>query len=269
MDAQAAFLTEHPTVGQPGADATCGQPDTVGSAAVDRVTRRAKKTGKRHSLRSLAPNWREIIFAAISSDRLRLAVAVLSATGCRPSELERGVIVQVLSDGQLRLGICGTKVDEAIGRGQPRRALWVDPASPWGNFLRQAAGRLPTGKMIVTYDAEGVSQRLREKSKEIWPRRKTLISAYSYRHYIAMSLKESGASADLIARVLGHASDFAQTAYGRAGANKSSAGKHGVIEAKVANAVRHSPKTDRLLRLSDREAAKLSADLPARGSGTS
>ena len=178
----------------------------------------AKNLGKskRYTLSKLDPEWREKIFSSIKSERLRLGVAVLTASGCRPDELERGVIVR-FHEGHLDIGIHGSKVNEAMGRGQALRLLRVDTSTPWGSYLQEAALHAENS-MLIRYDAGGISQRLREKSRELWPRRKALVSAYCYRHFIAKSMKESGESPDKIASTLGHATDFSQTAYGRAGA---------------------------------------------------
>ena len=205
------------------------------------------KRSKRYGLSKLDPCWREKIFESVHSDRLKLAVSVLSATGCRPSELERGVVVRS-SSGQLHFGIQGSKCDSKTGRGQPVRVLVVENATIWGQYLDQQLVTQPDQAMLVKYDAGGISQRLREKSREIWPRRKTLISAYSYRHFLGKSLKESSVGADVIASVLGHATDYSQTVYGRAGGGKRSAGQHGIVHARASNPIRHSPKTDRLAR---------------------
>ena len=70
---------------------------------MDKLVTKNKKS-KRYSLLKLAPNWREIIFASVKSVRLKLAVAVISASGCRPIEIEKGVAVR-LRDGVLSIGI--------------------------------------------------------------------------------------------------------------------------------------------------------------------
>jgi integrase len=211
------------------------------------------KQSKRYTLNKLAPNWRETMFQSIKSERLKLAVAVLSATGCRPSELEMGVAVR-LRDGVLSIGIQGSKVDQQTGRGQPLRLLEIDSITPWGSYLMQWVSNAEGGAIVVQYDAEGVSQRLREKSRELWPRRKSLVSAYSYRHFIGKSMKESGEIPDKIAATLGHASDFSQHVYGRAGGGKKIAGKHGIVAAAASNPIRHSSKIEKLSKLITRMA---------------
>ena len=202
-----------------------------------------RKLSKRYSLAKLPVGWREKIFFSIHSEFLKLAVAVLSATGCRPSEIERGVKVRMFH-GHLTIGIEGAKVDLKSGRGQPMRVLVVDSTTPWGSYLSQyiAAHNI----VVIRYDAGGISQRLREKSRELWPRRKSLISAYTYRHFVGKSMKESGEPPEKIASTLGHATDYAQTMYGRAGGARKSSGQHGVQVARATNAIRHSKKTDRL-----------------------
>ena len=216
------------------------------AAAMESVKIRPRLS-KRHSLSKLATGWREAIFSAIKSARLKLAVAVLSASGCRPSELENGVLVGLGADGLLRIGIVGVKVNETMGRGQRHRGVVVNSGTPWGAYLREHV--INEGKSVtITYDAGGISERLREKSRELWPRRKALVSAYSYRHFIGRALKESGTAPETIAKVLGHATDYAQNAYGRVRITKRGNGEHGILEAKATNPVRHSKKTDRLER---------------------
>ncbi|MDE2259076.1 MAG: site-specific integrase [Betaproteobacteria bacterium] len=206
------------------------------------------KQSKKYGLGKLAQDWRERIFESIHSERLKAAVAVLSATGCRPAELEMGVIVR-LKDETLQLGIRGAKIDPEKGRGQPLRLLVVDRTTPWGRHLEKLVLDSPGQTITVAYDAGGISQRLREKSRELWPRRKSLVSAYCYRHFLGKSMRESGESAEKIAFALGHASDLSQLSYGRAGGGRKLLGQHGILAATATNPVRHSAKLDRLAKM--------------------
>jgi integrase len=218
---------------------------------------RKLKQSKRYALPKLAIDWREKIFDSLHSEHLKLAIAVLTASGCRPSELERGVAVSV-KEGELTLGIQGSKVDEITRRGQPLRVLFLDSKTPWGAFLQQKIIDNAGQPMLVKYDAGGISQRLREKSREIWPRRSALISAYCYRHFIGKSMKESGMPVDKIASTLGHASDYSQMVYGRRGGGKKSAGQHGIQNAIAAIPIRHSIKTDRSKQFQSTQHSKTS-----------
>jgi integrase len=170
--------------------------------------------------------------------------------------LERGVVVQIKA-GQLYIGIHGSKVDEATGRGQPLRLVQIDTQNPWGEFLFDQASKSERNGIIVTYDAGSISQRLREKSKMLWPKKRPLVSAYTYRHFIAKSMKESCVSAEIIAKTLGHASDYSATAYGRTGAGKKCAGMHGIITANATNPIRHSPKSERIEKLKSKKSSKV------------
>ena len=96
------------------------------------ATIKKHRLSKRHTLGRLAVGWRESIFNSIRSERLKLAVAVISATGCRPSELELGVLVRYTQDGRLRVGIQGTKVDAEMRRGQPLRLVFICGDTLWG-----------------------------------------------------------------------------------------------------------------------------------------
>lgn len=109
---------------------------------------------KRYGLSKLDPQWREKIFASLHSQRLKLAVAVLSCSGCRPAELERGVIVR-FHNNQLQLGIYGSKVDAQTGRGQPVRLLVVDQSRTWAQFLISELCRHESRHMTIKYDAGG------------------------------------------------------------------------------------------------------------------
>jgi len=213
------------------------------------------KRSKRYGLNSLPLDWREQIFSTILSKRLKLAVAVLGVTGCRPVELEQGVRIRIVK-GNLVIKILGAKVDLATGRGQPVRHLIVDNTTQSGMYLFNHLKNIPSHAADIKYDAGAVSERLREKSRKLWPRRKYLVSAYTYRHYIGKSLKEAGETVQKIACTLGHASDFSQTVYGRAGGAKRSAGGHGIIHASASNDVRHSAKSDRLNRFTQNKAPK-------------
>lgn len=216
------------------------------------------KNSKRYGLNKLDPQWREIIFASIKSARFKLAVAVLTASGCRPIELESGVVVHLV-DGHIQIGIHGAKVNVTTRRGQPLRLLRIDSSTPWGEYLREHLLRAGGNLIMVRYDAGSLSQRLREKSKVLWPRQKTLISGYSYRHFLGKAMKESGESPIKIASTLGHASDYSQTCYGRAGGGKRSAGQHGVVSAVATYPIRHSTKCEKISRMITSAALKIDA----------
>jgi integrase len=214
-----------------------------------------KKQSKKYGLTRLAVGWRAQLLASVASVKLKTAVAILSATGCRPSELERGVVVQLKSE-KLYIGIHGSKVDEEKGRGQLHRLIQIDTQNPWGQFLLNQATNSEQNGFVASYDAGSISQRLREKSKLLWPKRRPLISAYTYRHFLTKSMKESGESAEMIAKMLGHASDYSATVYGRAGGGKKCANQHGIISAEASNPIRHSPKSEKIAQLISKRSLK-------------
>lgn len=218
-----------------------------------------KKMSKRYGLGKLDQMWREKIFSSIKSEHFKRAVAVLSSTGCRPAELQVGVVVHIVEDDRLQIGIRGAKVNLQTKRGQPLRLLQIDIHTPWGAYLRDQVLRSESNMIIVSYNAASVSQRLREKSRVLWPRQKTLVSGYSYRHFLGKSLKESGEDPIKIASTLGHATDYSQSSYGRAGGGKRSAGQHGVVAAVATNPIRHSSKCDKLSKLISSAALKFDA----------
>ena len=217
------------------------------------------KLSKRYGLSKIDPFFREKIFASIQSERFKLAVAVLAATGCRPAEIELGVAIGI-RDGFLTIGILGVKVDPLTKRGQPKRLISIDSDTPWGSYLSEQVSNSDNKGLVVSYNKDSLSQRIREKSKSIWPRQKSLVSAYSFRHFVGKSMKESGEDVNKIAATLGHASDYSQSAYGRAGGKKRSNGKHGILKASASNPIRHSPKTNKLSNMIIRQTLSASTE---------
>jgi hypothetical protein len=69
-------------------------------------------------------------------------------------------------------------------------------------------------------------------------------------------MKESGASPEMIAKMLGHASDYSATVYGRAGGGKKCADQHGIISAEASNPIRHSPKSEKIAQLISKRSLK-------------
>jgi integrase len=218
---------------------------------------------KRRFTAALPRGWRDTIFNAIppGNERLRDAIAVLHLSGCRPAELAKGVEVELVAgenvqENMLVLRIEGSKVGaikdqtgKVNQRGQPYRELLVRIDGPSAIHLAERVKHL--GIMEVRHHRKAISSRIGELSKIIFPRKLERVSAYCFRHQFSADLKSADVERDTIATALGHLSDYSAGAYGR----RTRGGKNGntIFESPIVNAVatkpiKHSAKTDRLLR---------------------
>ncbi len=216
---------------------------------------------KRRLTARLPSNWRQLVWDSLPpSRRLRSAVAVLQLSGCRPEELQKGVIVRFepAVEGYpigLELTILGAKVGrirDSKGiehdRGQERRSILVSLDSPAAQHLLDefdVAMKSGAEYLHVSYHRKSLSNRLSEVSRIVFPRRREHISAYCYRHQITSDHKAAGVARETIAAMLGQLSDYSQGSYGRP-RNGRSATQPLVLGAFATNPVKRSKKTDRL-----------------------
>jgi integrase len=178
---------------------------------------RSKKTSKRQSLAGTPDDVDERVAAHLRSNA-RPSGLVLMVSGCRPLELERGVLVELDSAGMLQVSIQGAKVTEKAGH--PWRVLTASPkrskiAAELHQLVTKAGGRLI------------VKRKRRRLHRDIQGAAKTAgfsgLSPYSFRHLIAARLKKAvvgskSLSPDqqkiLIAKMLGHSATKTQGTYG-------------------------------------------------------
>ncbi len=173
-----------------------------------------KSNGKRKGLGSLPADWQKQIWEALpKKSTYRLAIAVLSCSGCRPSELEKGVHVYKDNEGNLILEILGSKTYKGT-HGQQERVLIIEPTTPEAKFLLSELSHCVENKIEVKISSgKNLSEAVRRHSKHTWPRRKYIVSPYSYRHQFGADLKEY-LTPEEIAQALGHSVDRTQQFYG-------------------------------------------------------
>lgn len=214
---------------------------------------------KRAMTGRLPSNWRQQVWAAIPAFNLALrsAVAVLELTGCRPCELEKGVTITLENDPELGtvlvfriLGGKVGKIPDCNGdlhdRGQPERHLAVPLASEVAHYIAERI--VPLGELVIRYHRKSISNRVSEISRQLFPRRREHLSAYCYRHAFGTALKDTVADGKVRAAALGHLSDYSQGKYGRPSRNGKGTQQPPILDAFGSRPVKHSPKTDRLLR---------------------
>lgn len=187
------------------------------------------KTKNKRKLTALAKDFREKILdyavnAHIENNaKWHLPLCVLYATGCRPVELVKGVSVKYNDeDKTLRFVIKGAKINDKLQRGIALRTVKIKVVDENNEFLNWSKPLIEEIQKqnvdhieVKTTSANAFSGYIHKASKKLWPRRSEHVSAYSFRHAVAKSLKDSGADPVKIASVLGHASTRSQLSYGR------------------------------------------------------
>ena len=156
-------------------------------------------------------DWRAKLFAQITPKHQH-AAALCALTGARPSEIARGIRVELIndSDGQrLIITIAGSKL--TTNSGQPERTIRVKLDTKEARHLAQYAAHNPL--YVVTHPANLCAAFIKA-GRAAFPLLRETVTPYVLRHALASDLKAAGVSPDAIAQVLGHQASESQQAYG-------------------------------------------------------
>nr|MDA3877149.1 site-specific integrase [Halothiobacillus sp.] len=172
---------------------------------------RAGAGSKRKSLKHTPHDWRAKLFNACKKADKPLIMAL--AFGARPEELRKGVKVDFLEDGAIRLTIRGAKITDHSG--QPERVVTVN--TPTFILGKEVAPEI--GSITVTSDSgQAFQKRLTRLAKKLGFEG---VTAYSFRHNFAADLKKMGMDTGQIAQALGQQSEKTQRQYGHASQSKA------------------------------------------------
>ena len=201
----------------------------------EKMTSFSKKTGLGKLVK--IENWEKKLFEKCSSKHQNaLAVSLLS--GCRPAEIESGVVIKRDDSGNLILTIRGAKLSEI--RGQETRELSISPDHFAAKHL---LAQIENGQeMVISSNAKCMSDAVRQAGKRAFPRLRVGVSPYSIRHAVASQLKASGIDADAVAMTLGHAATASQSAYGRAHYSGAGGSPLAIVGVSASRAVRDTAK---------------------------
>lgn len=202
--------------------------ESVRAAALPLEGRSDRHT-KRQDMAGLPPNWRELVIARMPS--YRPATLAAAVTGCRPAELVDGVELSIV-DGMLVALIRGAKVDVASGKGQEwRRLEWpLDHASAMVRELAFATAEAGGTLKVTIKSASNFSKSVSNAAAREWPKRRTTLTPYCFRHQVAADMKADGQlGSGEISAALGHLSDTTKSTYGHANMSKG----RGVAPARV------------------------------------
>jgi len=186
---------------------------------------RALRNSKRRALRGLPADWRVQLCKRGRAGRYGAALLVAALTGCRPSELEKGIKVWLARDattGQthVHLEIVGAKVKRE--QGQPLRRLTYVTEEPHP-LLSMLIGLLPAKAddptIIGVESAMNFSAEVQRLAAGLWPLHRQTVTAYCLRHQWAADAKRHGDAA-AVSQGLGHLSPKTQRVYGTASQGK-------------------------------------------------
>ncbi|MNX70534.1 hypothetical protein D3C86_1017960 [compost metagenome] len=202
------------------------------------IQTRRRRVSKRQALQGLRADWREKICRRSENGKYGFAMLVAALTGCRPAELERGVVVWESHGSaeidQINFRIEGVKVNE--GQGQPHRCISYrsDDPHPLVRAIRQQLGsRCDKSPFRVQIEkAVNFTVEVRRLAQNLWPTHPYSVTAYCFRHQWAADLKRTH-SANSVSKGLGHISAKTRRYYGQAGQSKGS-----VLHPVVVNAER-------------------------------
>lgn len=172
-----------------------------------------RSNSKRRGLGRLPIDWCAVFWESFpASSPYRLALAVLIASGCRPSELAQGVVVKIDGDGNLLIAIRGSKTHEGK-YGQEFRELTIVPESEEARFLLKSVEVAQGTLSVAVKNAKALCEVVRRHSKKLWPRRNYVVSPYSFRHQFSADLKNDNERGE-VAMALGHSTCKTQKYYG-------------------------------------------------------
>lgn len=171
-----------------------------------------KKKSKKNALHKLPKKWREQLINYNPNSKYRMALLTAALTGCRPSELEKGIRVYI-SDNHVNFLIEGAKVDE--NKGQPIRTISYHLSSS-NELLHSLIKEFPTQQHVFNVSitkAINFTLEIRRIAKKIWPEHQEPITAYCFRHQFASDLKKTHSGED-VSRALGHSTNKTRKRYG-------------------------------------------------------
>lgn len=229
-------------------------------------------------MKFLTDDWADQIWSAASARnggkgaKWLPALAAIAVTGVRPASLEKGIEFSFSRNKEGAIFLVahyyGAKIlkndDGTAKRGQEEvKIKWqIKPsinASHRPKELEEIiklVSATPNNLLVINYDAEAISTRIRELSKEIWPRKNYHVSGVCYRELFASESKNSGVSAEDLAMAMGHISAESQ---GKYASNNNMRGSDFINPNKTFTSVKASTKVKSLDRSPKNSMARFKA----------
>ena len=156
-------------------------------------------------------DWHSKLFEQVTPKHQN-AAALCFLTGVRPSEIARGVRIELSrsADGdRLVITIAGSKITG--NSGQPERVIRVKIDSAEARHLAETAEHEP---FIVVTSPANLCAAMIKAGRLAFPSLQETVTPYVLRHSLASSLKAASISPEDIAKILGHQASESQQAYG-------------------------------------------------------
>ena len=187
---------------------------------------RKKKKTKRSALRGLAHEWREQISRRGASGKYATPLLVATVTGCRHSELVKGVRVWLQFDEEAGMEclMLHAKGSKARGvHGQPDRLL-VYSSSNKNEVIQNLVDLIrkrPQHEMTIEIEkAVNFTTEVKRLAAILWPGHHETVTCSCFRHQFSGDLKKHG-DRDMASKALGHQSAKTIKYYGTAGQSRS------------------------------------------------
>lgn len=185
-----------------------------------------RRRSKRQDLHRLPSNWRDLMADKTEHGKYKIPFLVSAISGCRPSELEKGVKV-TFSESELMIRIDnGVKV--SANKGQPWREIRYSLNNHNHPLVYrlietlQADQQVASGGAIISIERQtNFRAAMYEAGKKIWPKGPRL-SPYCLRHAFASDLKcAASLSPDEVSAAMGHCVNKTASHYGQFQIGKS------------------------------------------------
>ena len=178
----------------------------------------SKTASKRSSLQGLPNDWVEKMCNYNEHSKYRDALHVVALTGCRPSELQKGVLVtyktNINGESELTFKISGSKVTNHSG--QEWRTITYHNIESSGIFSSFIESVKIAGKKKISIDSPvNFTVEIRRIAQSIWHDHKKPVTAICFRHQFSANLKSMKIGDDT-SRALGHRSTKTRRLYGTA-----------------------------------------------------
>ena len=188
-----------------------------------------RRVTKRVDLWKLPEDWRQVMISKLKN--YQEAACVTAISGCRPSELVKGVEVSV-ANGMLKIRILGAKTSEFSGQEWRELCYSLPSENPLAIMLGRIA-LLKGGSTVVKIDdAKAFSGTVRAAGKRAFPQFGHTITPYSFRHQLASDMKAAELG-DQVSQALGHSASDTKGSYGEWGAGNGSMAPSSVVAARA------------------------------------
>ena len=187
---------------------------------------REKRASKRRAISGLPENWREQLCLRASHGKYAIPLAVEALTGCRPSELAKGIRLwvayfPVLGAECLMLHANSSKARS--GHCLPNRymAFRLDRKEEIIQFLIKQVFVHAGQQFTVSVESPGnLSKEIARLARTLWPNHKQSVTSMCFRHQAAATTKKFKGG-DAASIQLGHLSPRTRKFYGTAAQGRS------------------------------------------------